>query len=53
MCVRKLREGSNQTWKLRDIYLVQVIIESHDGDKSTRTRQQYKWISSLYVSRGI
>ena len=25
-------------------------LEAHDNDKSTSTRQQCKWISSLYVS---
>jgi hypothetical protein len=53
MCVIKLREGSNWTWKLRQINLVQVILEAHDNDKSTRKRQQCKWISSLFVSGGI
>ena len=53
--VKKLVIGVNQTWKLRQINLVQVIIKAHDNDsdKSTSTRQQYKWISSLFqvVSR--
>ena len=48
MSVKKLREGSNQTWKLSQINLVQVILEAHDNDKSTRKRQQCKWISSLF-----
>ena len=53
--VKKLVIGSNQTWKLRQINLVKSKLEAHDSDKSTSTstRQQYKWISSLFVSSGI
>ena len=47
--VKKLVIGSNQTCKFRQINLVQVNLEAHDSDKSTSTRQQYKWISSLFV----
>ena len=53
MSVKKLREGSNWTWKFKQINLVQVNLEAHDSDKSTSTRQQCKWISSLFVSSGI
>jgi hypothetical protein len=53
--VKKLVIGSNRAWKLRQINLVQVILEAHDNDSnnSTSTRQQRKWISSLFVSSGI
>jgi len=45
--IKKLVIGSNQTWKLRQINLVKSKLEAHDNDKSTSTRQQCKWISSL------
>ena len=53
MSVKKLRKGSNRTWKLRQINLVQVILEAHDNDKNTRKRQQCKQISSMFISSGI
>jgi hypothetical protein len=43
--VKKLVIGSNQTWKLRQINLVQVILEALEDDNNSRTRQHCKWIS--------
>ena len=45
--VKKLVIDSNRTWKLKQINLVKSKLEAHDNDKSTSTRQQCKWISSL------
>ena len=33
MSVKKLREGSNWTWKLRQINLVQVNLDAHDSER--------------------
>jgi hypothetical protein len=48
MCVKKLREGSNRTWRPRQINLVQVNIEAHEENKCSKMviiDKSYEWFN--------